>query len=132
MMGFDQFLSSPEMEILIITHRDIFQSAASSHSRFSDDYANLTAIIRLDKQDMKKAGLKEGNLVAVENSAGKVVVKALQSTYEEPHPGTAYMLNGPWVNALVSAETSGTGVPAFKYIEAKMTKSKESSITSFE
>ena len=131
-MGFDQFLSSPEMEILIITHRDIFQSAANSDSRFSDDYANLTAIIRLDKQDMKKAGLKEGNLVTIENSAGKIVVKALQSTSEEPHSGTAYMVNGPWVNALVSAETSGTGVPQFKYIKAKMIKSKESSITSFE
>jgi formylmethanofuran dehydrogenase subunit D len=81
---------------------------------------------------MKKAGIKEGDLVAIKNNSGKVVVKALQSTYEEPHSGTAYMVNGPWVNALVSAETSGTGVPAFKYIEAKMERSKESSITSFE
>ncbi|HML26015.1 MAG TPA: formylmethanofuran dehydrogenase, partial [Methanomethylovorans sp.] len=40
------------------------------------------------------------------------------------------MINGPWANALVAADTGGTGVPAFKNIEAMLSRSKGEKVTS--
>ncbi len=42
----------------------------------------------------------------------------------EEQNGLGFMVNGPWVNALVSDETPG-GIPAFKDIYAKITISKD-------
>lgn len=129
-MGFGQFLTEPEFKFMIVTHRDIFQNTAQENSRFSDQYAELSSVIRLDKEDMKKMGLKAGDLVVVKNASGRVVLKVEISSIQEPHPGTAFMINGPWANALVTAETGGTGVPAFKKIEAMLSRSKGEKVTS--
>lgn len=129
-MGFGQFLTEPEFKFIIVTHRDIFQNAAQESSRFSDQYAELSSVIRLDKDDMKKMGLKAGDLVAAKNTSGRVVLKAEGSVLEQPHPGTAFMINGPWANALVAADTGGTGVPAFKKIEIMLSRSKGEKVTS--
>ncbi len=129
-MGFGQFLTEPEFKFSIVTHRDIFQNSAQENSRFSEQYANLSSVIRLDKDDMKKMGLRSGDLIIAKNNSGKVVLKVETSVLEQPHPGTAFMINGPWANALVAADTGGTGVPAFKKIEVMLSKSKGDKVTS--
>jgi formylmethanofuran dehydrogenase subunit D len=129
-MGFGQFLTEPEFKFIIVTHRDIFQNTAQESSRFSDQYAELSSVIRLDKEDMKKMGLKAGDLVVAKNTSGRVVLEVESSVLEQSHSGTAFMINGPWANALVAADTGGTGVPAFKKIEVMLLKSKGEKITS--
>ncbi|WP_370572195.1 molybdopterin dinucleotide binding domain-containing protein [Methanomethylovorans sp.] len=129
-MGFGQFLSEPEFKFIIVTHRDIFQNTAQENSRFSDQYAELSSVIRLDKEDMNKIGLRSGDLVVAKNTSGRVVLKVESSVLEQPHPGTAFMVNGPWANALVAADTGGTGVPAFKKIEIVLSRSKGEKVTS--
>ncbi len=129
-MGFGQFLTEPEFKFIIVTHRDIFQNTAQENSRFGDQYAELSSVIRLDKDDMKKMGVKAGDPVVAKNASGRVVLKAESSTLEQSHPGTAFMINGPWANALVAADTGGTGVPAFKNIEAMLSRSKGEKVTS--
>jgi formylmethanofuran dehydrogenase subunit D len=130
MMGFGQFLTEPEFKFIIVTHRDIFQNTAQENSRFSDQYVELSSVIRLDKEDMKKIGLRSGDLVVAKNASGRVVLKVESSVPEQPHPGTAFMINGPWANALVAADTGGTGVPAFKKIEIMLSRSKGEKVTS--
>lgn len=129
-MGFGQFLTEPEFKFIIITHRDIFQNTAQESSRFSDQYAELSSVIRLDKDDMTKMGLKAGDLVVAKNTSLRVVLKVENSVLEQPHPGIAFMINGPWANALVTTDTGGTGVPAFKKIEVMISRSKGEKITS--
>ncbi|WP_298685530.1 molybdopterin dinucleotide binding domain-containing protein, partial [uncultured Methanomethylovorans sp.] len=104
-MGFGQFLTEPEFKLIIITHRDVFQNTAQENSRFGEQYAELSSVIRLDKDDMKKMGVKAGDLVVAKNASGRVVLKAESSALEQSHPGTAFMINGPWANALVAADT---------------------------
>jgi formylmethanofuran dehydrogenase subunit D len=130
MMGFGQFLAEPEFKFIIVTHRDIFQNTAQENSRFSEQYAELSSIIRLDKDDMKKMGLKSGDMILAKNTSGRVVLKVGISVLEQPHPGTAFMINGPWANVLVAADTAGTGVPGFKKIEVMLSRSKEGKVTS--
>ena len=130
-MGFGKFLSIPEYDITIVTHRDIFQNTALESSRFAEEYEKLSAVINIDRQDMERIGITDNDPVVVRNNFGKIIVLAQGSGYEEPHPGVAYMLNSPWSNALVSNETGGSGVPSFKSIKAVISKAKDEPVTTF-
>ena len=127
-MGFGQFLATPEQKVTIVTYRDIFQSAVMEEGRFSEEYAKLSAVIKMDASDIKKLDVKEGDTVVVKNEGGKVIVRVESSGYDS-HPGIAYMPNSPWSNALVSADTGGRGVPRYKNIEATVLSAKGEGVT---
>jgi len=55
------------------------------------------------------------------NSFTSIVVELRQSKREEPG-GLAFMMNSPWSNALVSDDTGGKGIPEFKNITAKISR----------
>lgn len=80
-------------------------------------------MIVLDAAEMKRMGIQEGINVRLTSKWGSVVVRARVSPREE-QKGLGFMINGLWVNALVSDETPD-GIPAFKDIEAKITISKD-------
>lgn len=128
-MELGKFLTAPEYRFMIVTYRDIFQSAALENSRFGEEYRKLSAVIKMDSGDIKKLGVVEGDTVVVKNACGKVVVRVAGSGYDVPHKGVAYMPNSPWSNALVSADTEGTGVPKYKMIEVMVSDARRESIT---
>ena len=128
-MGFGQFLAAPEQKVTIVTYRDIFQSAVMEEGRFSEEYLKLSAVIKMDAADIKKLGVKDGDTVIVKNDDEKVVVRVENSGYDASHQGIAYMPNSPWSNALVSADTGGSGVPQYKKIEATVSSAKGESVT---
>ncbi len=128
-MGFGQFLAAPEQKVTIVTYRDIFQSAVMEEGRFSEEYLKLSAVIKMDAADIKKLDVKEGSTVVVKNDGGKVIVRVENSGYDASHQGIAYMPNSPWSNALVSADTGGSGVPQYKKIEAMVSSAKGESVT---
>ncbi len=127
-MGFGQFISKPELEILIVTHRNIFQNSALEASRFSKEYADQSALIVLTASDMKKLEIENDSHVLLKNKWGKVVVRVIESEEEEEHNGVGFMINSPWSNTLVSPETNGTGVPDFKKIKATISSTEEKDI----
>ncbi|HJH30370.1 MAG TPA: formylmethanofuran dehydrogenase [Methanosarcinaceae archaeon] len=131
-MGFGQFLAAPEQNITIVTYRDIFQSAVMEEGRFSEEYLKLSAVIKMDAADIKKLGVKDGDTVIVKNDEEKVVVRVENSGYDASHSGIAYMPNSPWSNALVSADTGGSGVPQYKKIEAMVSSAKGESVTAID
>ena len=132
-MGFGQFLAAPEHKVTIVTYRDIFQSAIMEEGRFSEEYAKLSTIIKMDAADIKKLDVREGDTVVIKSNDNdnnvKVVVRVENSGYDAPHPGIAYMPNSPWSNMLVSANTNGSGVPRYKNIGATVSSAKGESIT---
>lgn len=125
-MGIDvgKFLKSPEYEIKITTYRDIFQIEALEKDRFGEEYKKLSAAVTLSKNDLMKMGLKSGDRVRLSNNYGSIVVEVKESKREEPG-GTAFMINSPWSNALVSEDTGGKGIPEFKNFTAKISLAKE-------
>ncbi|HDJ38713.1 MAG TPA: formylmethanofuran dehydrogenase [Methanosarcinales archaeon] len=122
-MGFDEFLASPECEVVIVAYPDIFRTEAKLlHGTFSREYQELSAIIMLDSEDMIAIGVKDADLVKVESVRGSVVVAAKKSDSEEGHPGTGYMPEGAWSNVLgacpvpakISRAHQERGVPAIE------------------
>ena len=125
-MGMDvgKFMKNPEYEIKLTTYRDIFQVEALENDRFSDEYKKYSAVVVMGKDDMNKFGLKTGDRVRLMNSFGNIVVEMKESKREEPE-GLAFMVNSPWSNALVSDETGGRGIPEFKNITAKISRTND-------
>lgn len=128
-MDFTSFLKAPEINVKIVTYRDIFQDKAMIENRFGGDYRDHSAIIKLDPADLKQLSVKTGDTVILKNSFGSIVVKAEESGYEPSHKGIAYMPNSPWSNMLVSDETGGTGIPKFKDISVTVTSAKGQKVT---
>lgn len=128
-MDFGSFLAAPEIKVKVITYRDIFQDKAMLENRFGDEYKDLSAVIKLDHADLKQLDVKKGDTVILKNSFGRVVVKAMESGYETPHKGIAYMPKSPWSNMLISDETGGTGVPKFKDISVTVSSAKGEKVT---
>ena len=109
-----------EKEVTIVTYRDIFQEEEEAKDRYSDEYRDLSALIVLDKADMKLIGAEDDELVLVENEWGGVVVVAKLSEEEESHSGLAFMPNSPWSNQLISEDVGTSKIPDFKNITAKV------------
>ncbi len=119
-----KFLKNPEYDIRITTYRDIFQIEALERDRFGGEYRKLSACIMISRNDLGKMGLKTGDRVRVSNNYGSVVVEVKETKRDEPG-GLAFMVNSPWSNALVSDDTGGNGIPAFKNINAKVSLVKD-------
>lgn len=113
-----------DAEVSIVTFRDIFQYEAGKKGRYTGEYQKLSAQIILDKQDMAKLSVKDGDRVKVENDVGMVVVAAKTSD-DDPHPGLAFMTNSPWSNQLVRDDVCETSIPGFKSIKARVSTSGE-------
>ncbi len=113
-----------EAEITIVAFRDIFQNEAEKKGRFTDEYRDLSARIVMDKQDMARLGLKDGQRVLAQNDVGRVVV-AVKTSEDDPHPGLAFMTSGPWANQLVGDHAGEAAVPCLKRIRAKVTPTED-------
>ena len=109
-----------KVEVTIVTYRDIFQEEAKEIGRYSDEYRDLSALILLDRGDMKLIKTEDGQTVQVETDWGVVVVTARLSGEDEEHPGLAFMPNSPWSNQLVSGDTGTSKIPEFKRIRAEV------------
>ena len=109
-------------EIKIITFEDIFHDEARIQGLFTDNYQKLSAQIFLDKQDMEKIGVKDGQNVKVENEMGSIIIAARLSD-DEPHPEIAFMTASPWTNQLIRDDVCHTGRP--DHITAKISSSDE-------
>jgi len=113
-----------EVQVTIVTVRDIFQDEAGRKSRFSDEYKNLSALIILDKQDMIRLEAKDGQKLLVKNDVGSVIVAA-KTSEDDMHPGLAFMYNSPWSNQLVSDNVCDGSIPGFKNIKATLSTTEE-------
>lgn len=110
--------------VTVVTFRDIFQDEAKKRSRYSEDYRKLSAQIILDKQDMAKMSVKDGQNVLVKNDVGSIIVAAKTSD-DDPHPGLAFMISSPWSNQLIRDDACEGGAPGFKGISANVSPSAE-------
>ena len=116
------------IEVKIVTFQDIFQYEAQKKGRYSEEYKKLSARIMLDKEDLAKLGIKDGDRVLVKNVNGSVVVAARISDEEphpQPHPGLAFMINSLWSNQLVGDQVDETSIPEFKNISAEVAPTEE-------
>ncbi len=114
-------------EVTVITYRGIFQEVEEALGMYSEGYRDQSALVVLDKGEVKELGVEDGQPVILENGFGKVVVTAKLS--EDPHPGVAFMPSSPWSAQLASGEVGEDGILDLKRFRAQVSKANEAVTT---
>jgi formylmethanofuran dehydrogenase subunit D len=111
-------------ELNLVTFQDIFQDEAKKKGKYSDEFQTASALILLDKLDMASLGAKDGQMVLVENEAGRIVVSAKTSD-DDPHSGLAFMIRSPWSNQLIGDDVCDIKSLGFKKISVRVSPTEE-------
>jgi len=95
----------------LITGRTIDQAKGLHKGAGSAAHFDATSFVEICSEDMTRLDIKEGQTVRLRSGTGQVDVPV--RTGDLP-PGLVFIPMGPTANKLVSTETFGTGMPAFK------------------
>jgi len=118
----------PHVELKLLIVRSFKSDVEYARGISSQEYAIETASVHLNRTDMQRLSLKEGNNVNLKSLGGAVVVRA---TIDDKTPeGCAVMPHGPWALALV-AIPKNESPPTLHGIAITATRTKEK-ITSLE
>ena len=108
-----------KLRVTLLTGRTIEQGVGKERGKGSKEYFEAVSMCYMDKEDMKKLGIKDGTNILVSTQYGSVVVKAVKYP-RAATPGLIYIPYGPWANAISSNETTSIGMPSFKGIPAEV------------
>jgi len=117
--------------VILLSGRTLGQGRSKSLGKFSDDYLRNVAVCELDPEDMKALGISPGQNVKVTTKTGSVVVRAAVAS-QASQRGIVFMPYGLWVNAVIPAETYGTGMPSMKGIEAEIAPAPDEKLLDLE
>lgn len=115
------------MKVTLTTGRSVAQGEAKETGKAKEDYVKAAAICELDPEDMRMLGAAEGDSLRVSTAYGEVVLKAVKSR-QAPHLGIVFVPLGPWASTIMNPDTSSTGMPSTKGIEAEVTVAKEAMV----
>ncbi len=104
-------------EFILITGRTSKQGAALHKGKESDEYRRATGYVELGRADRERLGLEAGQRVHVRTLFGEAELELQEGDLPQ---GMIFVPLGPAANALIGAETQGTGMPDSKGLEAEV------------
>ena len=108
-----------KLRVTLLTGRTIEQGVGKEQGKSSPAYFEACSMVYMDREDMKKLGVKNNTNVLVTTPHGSVVLKAVKYP-RGPMPGLIYIPYGPWANAICSDATTSIGMPSFKGTPAEV------------
>jgi formylmethanofuran dehydrogenase subunit D len=124
-------MAQHKLNVTLLTGRTIEQGVGKEYGKSSPEYFEACSMVYMDGDDMKKLGVKNRSNVLVTTTDGSVVLKAVKYS-RSASPSLIYIPYGPWANAIVSAETTGVGMPSFKGTPAEVEAAPDQPILSME
>ena len=112
----------PQADLKLIVARSFETDVESVKGKLSSEYQESAAVVRLNKADLQRLGLKDGKTVNVKAKAGNIVVTAFGD--EKVPEGTAVIPHGPWALALVSVPEDNSP-PQFHGVSVTVTRTDE-------
>ena len=105
-------------KFILITGRTSKQGRALHLGKGSPEYAEEVSTLEINGLDMEEMGLGGGDEVRVRTGAGEALIRCRRS--DALPRGLVFMPYGPPANALIGADTGGTGTPDSKGIEIEI------------
>ncbi|MHA1130271.1 MAG: molybdopterin dinucleotide binding domain-containing protein [Candidatus Helarchaeota archaeon] len=102
----------PHIELIITISRTIDLEKTARYGKLSPEYFENSAVCIIHPEDMKRLGLKEGNL-KITTKSGSVVVRGVSNEFETSE-GIIVIPNGPWANKLIDKDSFQKGQLWFK------------------
>ncbi len=107
------------MRVFITSGRTIAQGR-ELYSKDTPAYSRETGRCFIHPFDLLELGAEEGDSLLLSTVAGEEVFSATPS--EDLVPGTVFIPCGPHANAILHADTRGTGAPDYKWLEGSVTQ----------
>src|SRR5690554_3875460 len=107
------------MRVLITSGRTIAQGR-ELYYKDTPAYSRETGRCFIHPFDLLELGAEEGDSVLLSTVAGEEVFSATPS--EDLVPGTVFIPCGPHANAILHADTHGTGAPDYKWLEGSLAR----------
>ncbi|RUM34615.1 MAG: tRNA CCA-pyrophosphorylase [Archaeoglobus sp.] len=109
------------IEVIVITGRTTEQGVTIDE-KLSDSYMKAVCICEMNRKDMEKIGVKNGDRVLVKNELGEVVLYAKEPEEDlQPPEGIVFIPLGPYANRVVGI-LNGSGTPQYKGVKATIEK----------
>jgi formylmethanofuran dehydrogenase subunit D len=107
-----------KIKVTLISGRTSQQGVGLEVGKTSDQYFKSVSYVDVSAEDAEALGLENGKPVEVATPHGSVVVAGRISKGLDE--GMAFFPYGLWANQVFGSETDGTGMPAYKGVEATL------------
>ena len=78
----------------------------------------------MNKDDMEKIGLVDGDKVRLSNEIGETIVSCIGKKPEDLSEGVLFIPYGPPSSQLMASDTAGSGMPLSKHMMVDVEKNK--------
>jgi len=112
-----------EIVVVLNSGRTSQQGVALEVGKTSTQYFESVSYVELSEEDAGGLGVEDGDPIEISTAHGSVVVSAKVAKSLEA--GAAFIPYSPWANQVFGSETGGTGMPAYKGVEASIMKTVE-------
>ncbi|TFG30670.1 hypothetical protein EU528_07970 [Candidatus Thorarchaeota archaeon] len=112
----------PHADLKLVIARSFQADVESAKDILSKEFLENAALVRLNKGDLQRLGLKNGGHASIKSKAGTIVLAAFVD--EKVPENTAVIPYGPWALALVSVPKEDTP-PQLHGISITITRSDD-------
>lgn len=102
---------------ILITGRTVEQGTALHKGKDSDEYRQATGFVAMNRADRERLGIEKGSDVRLRTAFGETELELREGDLPT---GVVFVPIGPGANALIAAETRGTGMPDSKGLEVEV------------
>ena len=113
-------------KMILVAGRNSKQGASLNAGKLKPEYIEITSIVEMNEEDMKKLNLQEGDEVEISKDGSTITAKcAKPKTTEELPMGLIFMAYGPLSSSLMTdGDTAGSGMPFSKNLEVEVSAKK--------
>jgi formylmethanofuran dehydrogenase subunit D len=106
-----------DTRLVLIPGRTMKQGVGMNMGKQSDEYQRAVSTIEMNREDMVRLGVEDGDTVRISASGGEAMVQCRGADLPE---GVAFIAYGPASSELMDGETHGSGMPDSKGFEVEV------------
>ena len=111
-------------KMMLIPGRSSKQGTSLNQGKLKEEYQKVTSTLEMNKDDMEKMGLVDGDKVKLSNEIGETIVSCLGKKPEDLSEGMLFIPYGPPSSQLMASDTAGSGMPLSKHMMVEVEKVK--------
>jgi formylmethanofuran dehydrogenase subunit D len=111
-------------KMMLIPGRSSKQGTSLNQGKLKEEYQKVTSTLEMNKDDMDRIGLVDGDKVKLSNEIGETIVSCLGKKPEDLSEGMLFIPYGPPSSQLMASDTAGSGMPLSKHMMVDVEKVK--------
>ena len=110
--------------MMLIPGRSSKQGTSLNKGKLKEEYLEVTSTLEMNKDDMEKIGLVDGDKVRLSNEIGETIVSCIGKKPEDLSEGVLFIPYGPPSSQLLASDTAGSGMQLSKHMMGDVEKIK--------